>query len=56
MNVIVYNNLEDTNIQNEIISKEIICLDCKENCLIDINNFKINFSKWKIIIFIMIYY
>ena len=47
MNVIVYNNLEEPNEKNEIISKEIICLDCKENCLMDIINFKINFSKCK---------
>ena len=44
MNVIIYNNLEDHNIKNEIISKEIICPDCKENCFIDIKNFKINFE------------
>ena len=30
MNVIVYNNLEDTNIQNEIISKEINALIVKK--------------------------
>ena len=47
MNVVVYNDLEKPNIKNEIISKEIICLDCKENCLIDIKNFKINFSECK---------
>ena len=47
MNVIVYNNLEETNKKKEIISKEIICFDCKENCLIDIKNFKINFSECK---------
>ena len=33
MNVLVYNNLEEYKKNNEIISKDIICLDCKENCL-----------------------
>ena len=43
MNVIVYNNIEETKIKNELISKDIICLICKEPCLIDIKDFKINF-------------
>ena len=30
-----------------LLSKDIICFDCKENCLIDIKNFKINFNKCK---------
>ena len=29
MNIIVYNNDEDNNIKKEIISKDIICPDCK---------------------------
>ena len=45
MNIIVSNNDEDKN--NEIISKDIICPECKENALIDINNFKINLSGCK---------
>ena len=47
MDVIVYNNFEETNKKNEIISKDIICLDCKENCLIYLKDFKINFIKCK---------
>ena len=43
MNVIVYNSLEEPNIKKEIISKDIICLNCKEICLLDINDYKINF-------------
>ena len=43
MNVIVYNNIEETKIKNELASKDIICLICKEPCLIDIKDFKINF-------------
>ena len=47
MNVIVYNNFEELKKNNEITSKDIICLDCKEDCLIDIKNFKINFNGCK---------
>ena len=47
MNVIVYNSFEESNKKNEILSKDIICFDCKENCLIDIKNFKINFNECK---------
>ena len=47
MNVIVNSNFEENNNKNEIISKEIICLGCKENCLIEIKDFKINFNKCK---------
>ena len=47
MNVLVYNNLEEYKKNNEITSRDIICLDCKENCLIDIKNFKINFHGCK---------
>ena len=36
MNIIVYNNDEDLNKKIEIISKDIICPDCKENILINI--------------------
>ena len=34
-------------INKEIFSNEIICPDCKETALIDINNFKINFKQCK---------
>ena len=47
MNILVYNNQEESTKKNEIISKDIICLDCKENCLMEIKNFKINFSECK---------
>ena len=44
MNVLVYTNNE-TKDNNEglVKSKEVICPECKENCLIDINNYKIKF-------------
>ena len=42
MNVIVDEYDDDKNSKNEIISKDIICKKCKENALIDIENFKIN--------------
>ena len=42
MNILVINNNENNNDIKPIISKEIICPECKENILIDINNFKIN--------------
>ena len=47
MNIIVYNKDEDNNIKKEIISKDIICPDCKENILIEIKDFKINLSGCK---------
>ena len=47
MNIIVNKNEEDGNIIKEIISKDIICPECKENILIDINNFHINFHDCK---------
>ena len=48
MNVIVYNNnFKEQYKKNEIISKDIICFYCKENCLIDFKNFKITFNKCK---------
>ena len=42
MNIVVIKNKNDINIKDEIISKEIICPECKENTLIDIKYFKIN--------------
>ena len=47
MNVIVYNGSEEPNIKKEIISKDIICLNCKEICLLDIKDYKINFHNCK---------
>ena len=47
MNIIVNKNEEDKNEIKEIISKDIICPDCKENTLKDINNFRINFHDCK---------
>ena len=44
MNILVNKNKDDINEKNEIISKDIICPECKDNILIDIKNFKINFS------------
>ena len=41
MNVLVIDD-KDKNVKNDIISKEIICPECKDNIFIDIKNFKIN--------------
>ena len=44
INITVVKAMEETNKFKEIFSKDlIICPDCKDNALIDINNFKINF-------------
>ena len=47
MDVIVYNNFEEHHESKEIISREIICPKCKENCSIDIKDFKVNFINCK---------
>ena len=47
MDLIVCNNFIEPCAQNEIMSKDIICFHCKENTIIDIKNFKINFNKCK---------
>ena len=47
MNIIVNKNEEDKNEIKEIISKDIICPDCKDDILLDIKNFKINLSGCK---------
>ena len=44
MRILVYRIDED---KNEIISKDIICPECKENILLNIKNFKINLSGCK---------
>ena len=44
MNIIITKIDEDINEKNEIISKDIICPECKENILMNIENFKLNFS------------
>ena len=47
MNIIVKDNtFLETEIKN-LISRDIICPCCKENCLIEIDDFKINFTKCK---------
>ena len=48
MNILVYPNNIDINQQKKaMVSKEIICPECKENTLIDIKNYKINLSGYK---------
>ena len=47
MNIIVTKSEDAQNIIKEIVSKDIICPECKENILIDINNFRINFHDCK---------
>ena len=47
MNILVTKNEEINNKIYEIISKDIICPECKENILIDFINFKINFHDCK---------
>ena len=47
MNIIVTKDEKDKNVIKEIISKDIICPECKENILIDFNNLKINFHSCK---------
>ena len=42
MNILVTKIYEDINENKKIVSKEIICPDCKENALLDIKNFIIN--------------
>ena len=47
MNVIVNQNDKDKEEAKLIISKDIICPECKENIIMDIKNFKINFHGCK---------
>ena len=47
MNIVVSKNDEDQNKKREIISYDIICPQCKENALINIKNFKIDFKGCK---------
>ena len=46
INIFVYNNKNKDN-KKKIISNEIICPECKENILININNYKINLYECK---------
>ena len=46
INILVYNSKNKEN-KKEIISNEIICPECKENILININNYKINLYECK---------
>ena len=48
LHILVYDHESNNTYVNDIIkSKEIICPNCKENTLIDINNFRINFHDCK---------
>ena len=47
MNIIVTNNSQGKSDTRKVISKDIICPDCKENILINIENFKINLQGCK---------
>ena len=47
INIIENENIETKKEINEIISKDIICPECKENILIDIKDFKINLYECK---------
>ena len=47
MNIIVTQSDEDKSENKKVVSKDIICPECKENILIDINNFKINLKGCK---------
>ena len=47
MNIIVTNNAQGKSDSKKIISKDIICPECKELSLIDIKNFKINLHECK---------
>ena len=47
MNIIVTKSEFDKNIIKEILSKDLICPECKENILINFDNFKINFHDCK---------
>ena len=42
MNIVVNKNSDDINAKKELISKDIICPECKENILLDFQNYKIN--------------
>ena len=41
MNIIVNENEDNSNKKKEIVSKDVICPECKDNILIDFNNYKI---------------
>ena len=47
MNIVVYNNNEDQDEKNEIISKDIICPKCKEDIFINFKDFKIDLNGCK---------
>ena len=44
MNIIVTKNEADINEKKEVFSKDIICPECKDNILLNKNNYKINFN------------
>ena len=47
MNILVTNNAQGKSDEKKVISRDLICTECKENILIDIKNFKINLHKCK---------
>ena len=47
MNIVVNKNSDDINAKKELISKDIICPECKENILLDFENYKINLKGCK---------
>ena len=47
MNIIVTNGEDNKSEDKEIKSKDVICPECKENILIDFENFKVNFHNCK---------
>ena len=48
MNILVIKNIDNIKENKKMVSKDIICPECKENTLLNINNFKINLSGCKI--------
>ena len=47
MNILVIKNIDNIKENKKMVSKDIICPECKENTLLNINNFKINLSGCK---------
>ena len=45
MNIVINKNNDDN--KEELISKDIICPECKENILLDFENYKINLKGCK---------
>ena len=48
MNILIYNNDENNNNERKLIkSKDNICPNCKENILININDYRVNLYQCK---------